>query len=267
MQIIDNELIQPENEIEVFQKLYNYMERFNRKWKETIRPASKESMELLKSISKIEKWCNDFPQLYKMFLETMGEDDGGLLSISLIGTGNIKEIIDLYQEFQEFYPNVFDMPYFTFFQNEMGMELAFDLRDAKKGNILEMDCGEKICVNSESFEKLLFQSAFNGFERFNTYIEIGGSLNQLKNGLNNNLERKEIFDIVDKIIAQYELRKVWFSDKNHYIAIGEDSGLYMEKKMGILGFVTSDNTKFAKELVDELIKNIGVHIYYPHSNI
>lgn len=266
MQINDKELLRPQNGEEMFQELYNYIDRFNKKWKETIRPASKESMESLKAVAEIQKWCSDFPESYRIFLETMGENDGGLLSKSLIGTSNIMEIIDLYEEFHKFYPNVFDVPYFTFFQKEMGEELAFDLSAVGKSNILETDCGEVINVCSENFEKLLFQSAFYGFERFNTYIEVSGSLNELKKKICN-LENGEMFDIIEEIVVQCGLKKVWFSDKNHYIATGAEIGLYMEREIGMHGFVTSNNTKLAKKLAKELTKHIGVEIYYPHSNI
>lgn len=250
----------------IFQELFNYIDKFDKNWKERIKPASNSSIESLKSVAEIQKWCSDFPESYRIFLETMGENDGGLLSKSLIGTSNIMEIIDLYEEFHKFYPNVFDVPYFTFFQNEMGNELAFDLSAMGKCNILETDCGEVIHVYSESFEKLLFQSAFNSFERFNTYIEVSGSSHQLKKKICN-LEDEAIYDIMEELAMQWGLKKVWFSDKNHYIAVGAETGLYMEREAGMHGFVTSNHTKLAKELAKELTKRIGTDIYYPQSNI
>lgn len=266
MQINNEESFFTRSSEKIFRELYNYIDKFDKSWKERIKPASNSSIESLKSVAEIQKWCSDFPESYRIFLETMGENDGGLLSKSLIGTSNIMKIIELYEEFHKFYPNVFDVPYFTFFQKEMGEELAFDLSAVGKSNILETDCGEVINVCSENFEKLLFQSAFHGFERFNTYIEVSGSLNELKKKICN-LENGEMFDIMEEIVVQCGLKKVWFSDKNHYIATGAETGLYMEREIGMYGFVTSNNTKLAKKLAKELTKHIGVEIYYPHSNI
>lgn len=259
IQINNMRILQMGNETDLFYDLSNYINEFNKEWIKKIKPASNASIELLKIVSEMQKWREEFPKPYDMFLKTMGENDGGLLSGSLIGTANIMEIIDLYEEFHKFSPEVFDTPYLSFFQREMGGELSFDLSGKYAKNILETDSGELFRINSESFEKLLFQSAFNQFERFDNYIEFSSSLSQLKKAIYVH-EKKDIFETIDIITKNYRLKKAWFSDEKHYIAIGLDTSFCVQKVEGTIGFVTSDNEKLMEELVCELTEAVGAKI-------
>lgn len=247
------------DETNLFYTLSNYINEFNKEWIKKIKPASNTSIELLKRVSEIQKWREEFPKPYYMFLETMGENDGGLLSDSLIGTAHIIEIIDLYEEFHKFSPEVFDTPYLSFFQMEMGGELSFDLSGKHAKNILETDSGELFRINSESFEKLLFQSAFNCFERFGHYIGFSSSLSQLKKATSIH-EKKDLFETIDIIAKSYGLEKAWFSDEKHYIAIGLNTSFCVQKAEGTIGFVTSSNKALLKELVWDLTKLVGASL-------
>lgn len=261
MQIRINNMQFPQmsDETNLFYNLSNYINQFNKEWLKKIKPASNTSIELLKIVSEVQKWREEFPKPYYMFLEMMGENDGGLLSGSLIGTANIIEIIDLYEEFHKFSPEVFGTPYLSFFQREMGGELSFDLSGKYAKNILETDSGELFRINSESFEKLLFQSAFNQFERFDNYIEFSSSLNQLQKAIYIQ-EKKDLFELMDIVAKNYRLEKAWFSDEKHYIAMGLDTSFCIQKVEGTIGFVTSDNEKLIEELVWDLTKIVGTNI-------
>lgn len=258
MKMYSRSFLQPENEDEVFLRLYDYVDEFDKDWKRSIRPASSESIESLKRVSELQRWRADFPPLYKLYLERMGEDDGGLLSTMLIGTASISEIIDLYEDFHIYSPEVFDTPYLAFFQQEMGGEFSFDLRDSQNENILRTDCGEVCGVVSESFKKLLFQSAFSRFERFHDYMRFSGSPYEVKSAVSVAGE-KDVFSILDEISKDYGFSKVWFSDQQHYIAIGEIS-LCVRNTHGAFGFVTSDNTFAINEFMKELMQKTGVSV-------
>lgn len=261
MQIRINNMQFPQmsDETDLFYNLSSYINQFNKEWIKEIKPASNASIELLKIVSEMQKWREEFPKPYYMFLETMGNNDGGLLSSSLIGTANIMEVIDLYEEFHKFSPEVFDTPYLSFFQREMGGELSFDLSGKYAKNILETDSGEVFRLNSESFEKLLFQSAFNKFERFDNYIEFSSTLSQLKKSICVH-EKKDLFESMDIIAKNYRLEKMWFSDEKHYIAMGLDTSFCVQKVEGTIGFATSENEKLIKELVWDLTEMTGANI-------
>lgn len=252
-------MIQPTDESSVFQQLHDYISEFDREWWKKIIPASETMIESLKIVSEIQRKSDDFPPLYKMFLEHMGRNDGGLLSVPLNGTSNIIDIIDLYEEFHKFTPEVFCTPYFAFFQKEMGGELSFNISNPHEENILDTDCGEIFRVNSESFKKLLFQSAIIRFERFKNYIRFSGTLNNLKEAMLISGENS-IIHIIDGVLAKYGLTKAWFSDRNHYIALGVETSLYVQKTYGVIGFITSNNTDISKKLVEDLSKKLGVTI-------
>lgn len=115
------------NDNNIFERLAEYIDVFDLTWKERIKPASQEQIEELRNVTQLKKYAADFPKPYLIFLETMGMNDGELLSEYLLGTANIEQMIHLYYDNQKYTPEVFDTPYLTFFDQETGVEYSFDL--------------------------------------------------------------------------------------------------------------------------------------------
>lgn len=261
MGINSKDIIIPEkgNDDNLFQRLSDYIEVFNRSWNKRIKLASDNLIEKLIKVSEIDRCKRIIPHNYILFLKKMGLDDGGLLSNALLGTASIDDIIELYEDYHEFTPEVFDTSIFPFFYQETGGELSFDLNAKNSNNILVTDSGEVFDVISESFEKLLFQCAFSQFVRYKIYIRFGGSKNSLNKALCNN-ESTDILKLLDDISIKNNMIKIWFSDKKHYIAVGREISYYVYMDKGVSGFVTGNNSKLIKDICKELAYTIGVEI-------
>jgi len=257
----NNEMQYPEmgDNTNLFQRLANYISIFDYDWIERIIPASRASIDLLMKVAEVNKWEKKIPESYLIFLKYMGANDGGLLSKSLVGTAEIDEIIDLYEEFHKYSPEVFCEPYFPFFQREMGGELSFDLSGKHTQNIVETDNGEYFRVAAENFENLLFQCAFDRFVRYNNFISFSGSPNRFNKAISNH-ETEDIYEMLDDIAKNYGLQKAWFSDSKHYIAIGISDSFCVKKMNGVLGFATGNNKRIIEEISMVLSGNLGADI-------
>jgi len=245
----------------LLKRLSEYIHVFDPIWIEKIKPASQEQIALFEEISQLKKWTTELPEPYLIFLESMGIEDGGLLSKSLGGTANIEEMIDLYKEFQKFDPEVFDTPYLAFFDKEMGGEYSIDLSGKYSDHILESDSGEVYEVISKNFETMLFQAAFNKFERFCYTLYFGVSEHNLRNRISM-YGVKNVFLLLDKVTEKYGLKLAWFSDTSHYIALGTNLSFGVEKmeRTGMCGFVTGEKQKIVKQLANDIIHFTNVEI-------
>lgn len=246
------------NDNDIFERLAEYIDAFDQTWKENIKPASKEQIEELRNVSQLKKYADDFPKSYLIFLETMGVDDGGLLSKYLIGRANIKVIIDLYREFQLCDPEVFETPYFAFFKNNMSVEYSLVLSGKHLGSILNTDSGEAFGKTSESFEKLLFQAAFQQFENFGYRIFISAS----EYGLEKAKEKhqiEEIFEEIERIGEKHQLKKAWFSDTINDVMLGTKLSFRVKEieGEGATAMVTGDSAEIVEQVANEIADIIG----------
>lgn len=64
----------------LFERLAEYINISNPDWIHRIQPTEKEDIELLKKVSRIKKMAGDFPESYKIFLNHIGERNGGLIN-------------------------------------------------------------------------------------------------------------------------------------------------------------------------------------------
>jgi len=222
----------------LFQRLSDYISQFDKTWIERIKPASPESIELLINLSGIRKWNRSFPKSYQIYLEKMGTDDGGFLSSALGAYTDIGTIIEFYQEYSECKPEVFEFPFFLFFSLEMGGGLAFDLSGKNKDAVMEFDGWKFSSFFSESFEKMIFQSAFSHFEKNKYCLTFNAS--------------SCFSEIGNSILNKYGFEKAWFSDFNNLIGLKTDVCFETQTAGGVFGRIIGDN----KNLIDEIMKFI-----------
>lgn len=183
----------------------------------------------------------------------MGVDDGGLLEEYLHGMANIEAIIDLYRDYQIYYPEVLQTPYLVFFNQDMDAEYSFDLSGEHLDKILERESEEDFSVKSESFEKLLFQAAFQQFERFSFRYKIEFSVSKydMENTMKNHKieNRGEILAEIERIAEKNHLNKAWFSDMVYHIMLDTDLsfGIRMSETRGAGGFVAGEVSKIVEQ--------------------
>lgn len=111
---------------------------------------------------------------------------------------------------------------------------------------------------SENFEKLIFQTLYNIYER--KYFEYVYYFGTSKMALDEKLEKlaiDDIFMVVDGMIQRYGFTKVWFSDEYHYIAEKGDISFLIEKKLAICGHVVGNDEEQVELYGDILNELLG----------
>ena len=158
---------------------------FDNTWKERIRPASVEQIKKLREVSQLGRYGIELPKAYKIYLEMMGIDDGGLLSKFFNGrTANIEDIIQIYNNLCESEPEVLDTPYQIIFWCDWGGNVFIDLSGNHGDSILVVYQGETYNMVSESFEKMIFQAALRYMKSFQINWILGYQLRDSKKKFN-----------------------------------------------------------------------------------
>lgn len=245
----------------LLERLAEYIQAFDKTWTKRIKPASKEQIEKLRNVSQLKKYANDFPKTYLIFLETMGIEDGGLLSKHLEGTANIENVMEMYHDFEIYEPQVFETPYLVFFVRVMGGEYSINLKEEHFDNIFATDCGWASIKRADSFEKLLFQAAFQQFEKFSYKIFFSASENNMEKAMEKH-QIKDIFKQIEKAGEKYHLEKAWFSDTVNNIMLGTDVSFGVRKIEGggANGFVTGDDPEKVEQITNKIIDIVRARI-------
>jgi len=250
---------------DLFCRLTEYISLFDKGWIDRIKPASKEQIFELKEISKLEeRYKLELPKSYEIFLSTMGSNDGGLLSNAHSGNSDVESIIEIYKEFHQFSP--YNNPNvghcFSFFVG-FEQQFSFDFSRKHSENVVKTDWGEFICVESENFEKFLFQAAFFRFELY-TFSECFTSSSDDIKAKTQRIDMEDIFEVVleiaDSIAKEYGLKKAWFSDFNTYIALGCNCSFRIQRwneEGAAYGSVSGDNQEVVKSILNILIAKLG----------
>lgn len=244
---------------DLFERLAEYIDVFDKTWKERIKPASKEQIEKLRNVSQLKKYAKDFPKPYLVFLETMGVDDGGLLSKYLNGDANIEIIIDVYREYEIYEPEIMETPYLAIFDEDMDRQLHVDLSKKDLDNTFAIEKDGDIMF--ESFEKLLFKAACQQFEKFKYRVAFSASKNSVGEAMEK-YQIKELFEEVEKIGEKNALKKAWFSDSRYDIMLGEKLSIGVRKSKigGGGGFVTGEEAEMVEQVANEVMKIMGADI-------
>lgn len=249
----------------LFKRLLSYISTMDNEWIQHIRPASEESIELLKKLSKYDKRNYYFPKEYEQYLRKMGGYDGGLLSKVLLGFSEIEEILDTYEELEqesdeEIRSLYSDQLYLIIFNKEMGGELGLELSpDQLPAHVVDLDNPKDIKTVADSFEKLLFQCAFWNYTKYRHRVSLGSSINDITNAVLRK-GKTHLFDILDEICSDFEMEKVWFSDCNHYIAANDDVCFIINSVHAGIGFIAGDEQLLVKKVMKSFIANTGLSV-------
>jgi len=248
----------------ILEVLSNYISAVDEAWSKKIIPASDDKIRKFKEVSHIIENGYDFPEAYALFLKNMGENDGGLLSDSLCGTANIDELISHYIRYGDRLYDDFEMEpnQLLFFLNEMEAEYYITFQ-SDGAHIITTNFDDTYGVDgfSESFEKMLFQIAFNKYERqyFEHTIYFGTNKIKLEQ-TKKQLEVDDILAVVDEYAQKKGFTKTWFSDKWHYIGFKENISLYVSLGFAMSGYIIGDDYSEIDKLAKEMCDIIGTEV-------
>lgn len=248
---------------ELFEKLYDYIEPFDPGWKYRIRPASKETMDNYIRAAELSlgSYADRIPASYLKFLERMGEDDGGLISqrydsaVDMVAT-NIHEVVEWLDEEEEekmlpFYIGIHIIPYVMW----------IDLEKENNKRILGTydNDYENFTKVSESFEKYLFQCAFDHIVEyeFKEYFSIRKSdvdaIAKYQDITPEKLYKKMIHSV-----EEYGLNENWFCEPDYYIGESKDTTFSIKYDGDMHGKVTSKSQIIVKSIANDICNfNMG----------
>lgn len=244
--------------LNLFERLEKYISEVDKTWRFKIKPTNKLKMLELKEISGINKLGLDFPEEYKMFLNYMGEDDGGVLGEFFLGDASIDTIIDVYNDYHEFNPELLNPYYLIIVLNEMGDEIKMDMQNNGKPKILGLDN----MLQAECFEKLLFQCAFSKFEErfYPISYKIGGTKTKVDEALGKK-KYLSISNVLDVCAKKFGLEKMWFSDDLNYCAHKKELSFCINSHNGaFVGTIMGSDKNLLEVLSRFLISELGIRV-------
>lgn len=250
----------PGDNSNIFERLSSYIIKVDPEWISRIKPASQESIALLRKLSGLESAGLDFPESYRIILNYMGKEDGGALR-ALNGDMCIEEIIECYKEIDEDESETLNPQYPIIITTDVEGEISLDMSQPTNPNVVLTYNGKFQYFYSENFEKLLFQYAFLKYESLYhpESIGFGGSQYMLKEAMRRH-QITDVFDVVDSYAKDNGFQKAWFSDQRHYIGIREDATFFVRRGSAVSGIFTGQNKKFLKELGKQFLSKIGAEI-------
>lgn len=244
---------------DLFERLFEFIDSFDAQWKYTVKPAADALIDKLLEVSQVTKYNRNIPQSYYLFLKIMGEYDGGLLSDTLHGITDINYIIRLFENYHTYDPSFFNKGIFPFCKYDMGIELAFDLKEESQQSVWDTEGGEVFEKYAESFEKLLFQCAFRKFVTFREKLSFGSSHNLTKEAMEKN-NISNLFEKIDEMANKCGISKTWFSDFRTYIGIGKGAAFYISYNSGVVGQIRGQNDKVVHDLFDGIQNFTGAKV-------
>lgn len=242
---------------ELFKRLYDYIEPFDPDWKNRIKPASKEIMNSYVKAAKLSlgNYTERIPASYLKFLELMGEDDGGLISqrydtvVDMIAT-NINEVMELLDEDEEekmlpFYIGIHVITYVMWIDLEKeNSKRILGTYDNDYKNFTEV---------SESFEKYLFQCAFDHIieYEFKEYFTLRKS-DVYAIAEYQNITPEKLYKKIIHFIEEYGIKENWFSEPNYYIGESKDTTFCIKYDGDIHGKITSKSHIIVKSIHNDI---------------
>lgn len=229
----NNYILMPECGItgDLFCRLFNYISAFDPTWINRIKPATSTDIEMFIQIVN----QNDYPAKkevpieYFIFLEQMGDDDGGLLtqslSDSIISRASLNHLY--WERVNKHYPELKNSPYIPFLFNSLGdVEFSFDLSSENPHLIALTYRDELYTTTSDTLENLLFRCAFRKFylpharrlaeknpEKY-CYSTFSVDTNDAYRSFipTNN----DFLKFIRQIETMFSFTEVWFSNKDGY---------------------------------------------------
>lgn len=250
-----------------FNRLSDYVKRFDSNWENIIQGTSSDKIEKYLELATQNNEQLIIPEEYIIYLEKMGENDGGLLGDFIKGSTNINLLIACYENMSEF--SAYGDEITEFYDENTISHLRIGYNVETETDIFlkycsnsEYEISKTVSVNpkyqefnwfSSTFEKLLFQSVL--------FKYIGTTKKWVKKCVvssncfkeNNVIDATKIMQQLDEVCRKYGMLKVWISDKYNYVA-GNDIGIvYMKLDFNLYGNVWSDDEQFAIELSNRIM--------------
>lgn len=242
----------------LFERLEKYILVIDETWKFRIKPTNELKICKLKEVSGLNKLGLDLPEVYKVFLNYLGEDDGGILGEFFLGDACIDAIIDVYNDYHEYNPKLLNPFHLIIVLNEMGDEIKMDMQNPENPKILGLDN----TLQAECFEKLLFQCAFCKFEQhlYPIIYRFGGTKSKISETLGQECY-SSILSFVDDYAKQFGLEKAWFSDALNYCAHKKGLSFHISSHNGaVVGTIMGEDENLIKAFSKLLVNELGVRI-------
>lgn len=240
-----------------FQRVLDCINKFDSNWKNVIRGASSEKIDRYLELATDNNKQLVIPEEYFIYLQKMGEDDGGLLENFISGSTNIDVLIEYFENRIRFPQYCDEIPlnhvvighcvevetdiflnYYNNFDYEINRTVSFS-PDFRHDDWF-----------SSSFEKLLFQSIiFRYIYTTRKYVKecvVPASFIKEENVL----DAIKVMNQIDEVCQKHGMIKAWISDQYNYIAYNDIGIVYMKLDFNLYGDVWSDDEQFAVHLSD-----------------
>ena len=242
-----------------FERLSDYIKRFDSKWENVIKGASNEKIDKYLELATQNNKQFVIPKEYFIYLKKMGEDDGGLLEDFIKGSTNIDVLIDYFEDMNKF-PEYYDEIPLNHVVFGHSVEVETDIF-LKYYNNFDYEINKTVSINPEfpednwfssTFEKLLFQSVlFRYIGTIKKYVkECVVPINFIKK--NKVVDSIKVMNQIDDVCQKYGMLKAWISDQYNYIAYNDMGIIYMKLDFNLYGDIWSDNEQFAMEISDHI---------------
>ena len=253
-----------------FERVSEYVKMFDSDWENAIKGASREKIDKYIEVATKNNKQIVIPEEYIIYLEKMGEDDGGLLENFICGSTNIDLLIGCYESVNPYadeMPEGYDEILECCDENTIGyLRIGFNTEVEteiflKYNNHFDYEINRTASINpkfqednwfSSTFEKLLFQSIV--FRYIYTTKKYGKECVVptcfIKE--NNVIDAKKVMNQIDKVCQKQWMTKAWISDQYNYIAYNDTAIVYMKLDFNLYGDVWSDDEQFAIELSDSI---------------
>lgn len=238
----------------IYKRLSEYILPVDKEWINRVKSTDYDSIKKLRRFLGMEDAKLDFPESYIQFMKYMGENDGGLLSNVLLGSGSISQLLDLNEEIYLYERDTLEPYWFEFFLNEMGVDYAISLKDINN-QFIGISDEEKV---SSNFEKFLFQCAVKQYEKKYFSINKSFGINAITSDKILKLESNQ--DIFENLSQKYKLKKSWFSDEWNYFLYSDEMSIYIEKRIGVLIRLYSNDNELLYKIYNELLYEFELNI-------
>lgn len=228
----------------IYERLKEYIVPVNPDWEKQIKPSRKMDIKRIYEISRIEETGYTFPDAYLEYLKYMGEDDGGFLSYGIHANTDLTTIFMDYNGKGEDIDDPIEPNHYVFAYNmDVGSEFCITTKENGR-QIITSGNEENYGVEyySESFEKLLFQVAYNVYER--KYFQYGyyfGTNRITYQKMLNKLGIDDMLPLAEETMKKYGFEKTWFSDTYHLIAEKEGITFGIWRDLTIYGYVLGND--------------------------
>lgn len=247
----------------VAERLCRTMDSMDRSWSQKVEPATREQIEALWRLSGLEERGQPIPAVYRLFLESMGRDDNGLLEQEWDGFSqpDIDSLLEMYSN-----------PRNDELKERNGLTFLTHWTDATLFLKLTGEDDPPVCSDSSgrglfsgSFEKYLFQMAFRRAEQtqFLYHILLGGSPQDVELILAQaELSPSEgggvrALALFEDILDGYGIEKAWFSDAVQYCGVGPELAVRVTGTWGLNIALSSDHHQVLREAAKGVIGRLG----------